>query len=139
MRIKSVDSIAKKFSSRGQQASTDYAEGVKQPRNDWETSTAAAADNYAQGVQAAIGRGSFAKGVAEAGNEKYIRKASTVGAQRFGPGIAAAEKDFAAGVKPYLDTLSSTSLPPRFPKGDPRNNQRVTAVTEALRKKKLEG
>jgi hypothetical protein len=139
MNIKSVDAIAKKYAARGGAAAGDYSDGVKNPRNDWQTSTAAAANTYAAGVQAAIGNGSFAKGVANAGSEKWSRKAQTVGAQRFGPGVQAAQPDYAKGVSPYLDTLRNLTLPPRAPKGDPSNVQRVAAIATALRSRKLAG
>jgi hypothetical protein len=36
-----------------------------------------------------------------------------------------------------LDVIANTVLPPRGPKGDPRNLDRVKAITTALRAKKL--
>jgi hypothetical protein len=46
------------------------------------------------------------------------------------------QQDYQEGVQPYLDTIAATVLPPRFPKGDPRNLERVKAITTALRKRK---
>jgi hypothetical protein len=139
IQIKSVDVIAKKYATRGAAAGADYAAGVLSPRQDWAQATAASAQVYAAGVQAAIGNGSFAKGVASAGTPKWQRKASGVGAQRFGPGVQAAQGDYASGVTPYLQLLASLTLPPRLPKGDPGNIARVAAIAQALRQKKLQG
>jgi hypothetical protein len=44
-----------------------------------------------------------------------------------------------AGVTPYLNTIAALNLPPRQAKGNPANYQRVQAVGDALRAKKLAG
>lgn len=139
MNIKSVDVIAKKYANRGGAAGSDYSDGVKSPREDWATKTAAAATTYAAGVQAAIGNRSFEKGVAAAGTEKWSRKATGVGSQRYASGVQAAAPDFAKGVGKYLDVLRNITLPPRAPKGDPANNQRSLIVQQALRAAKVNG
>ena len=43
------------------------------------------------------------------------------------------------GFQPYADTIRSTTLPPRFPKGDPRNLERTKAIATALFNKKQSG
>lgn len=134
--IKPVDAIAKKFASRAQAAGQDYTDGVNSVA-DWAGPTAAAAQTYAAGVQAAIGRNAFSSGVQKAGTEKWKRKAAGVGAQRFGAGAGAAAPDYAKGVAPYLDTLRNLTLQPRLPKGDPGNNQRALQVQQALRQQKV--
>jgi hypothetical protein len=134
--IKDAATIAKKYASRGQAAGQDYTDGINNSA-DWAANTAAAADTYAAGVQAAIGRGDFAKGVAAAGNEKFKRKAAGVGATRYGPGVSAAAPDYAKGVGPYLDVLRNLSYPKRLPKGDPGNNARSLVVQQALRAAKV--
>lgn len=139
MNIKSVDVIAKKYASRGGTAGPDYSDGVNNTQTDWAQNTAQAADTYATGVQAAIGRGAFAKGVQAAGTDKWKRKAAGVGAQRFASGVQAAQPDYARGIAPFLDVLKSLSLPKRLPKGDPGNNARSLAVQQALRAKKVSG
>ena len=139
MFIKSVDAVAKKYAARGGAAGQDYADGVNSTTNDWATNTEAQADTYAAGVQAAIGRGAFAKGVAKAGTSKWKRKASGVGSQRFAGGVQAAMPDYAAGVAPYFDVLKNLNLPKKLPKGDPANNQRSLVVQQALHARKVSG
>lgn len=139
MFIKSVDSIAKKYASRGGAAGADYKDGVEQTTNDWASNTAAQADTYAAGVQAAIGRDAFRKGVSKAGTDKWKRKAAGVGSQRFASGVQAAQGDYAAGVNPYLEVLKNLSLPKKLPKGDPANGQRSAIVQAALHQKKVSG
>ncbi len=139
MNIKSVDVIAKKYANRGGSAGADYTDGVNTTNQDWATNTSNAADTYATAVTAAIGRGAFARGVNAAGTEKWKRKASGVGGQRFASGVQAAAPDYAKGVAPYLEVLKGITLPKRLPKGDPGNIARVEAVRSALRQKKVSG
>jgi hypothetical protein len=137
IKIKSVDQAAAKFVSRASAAAPDYTNGVQNPRRDWAQSTSAADSTYAAGVQQAVSNGSFKKGVIAAGTDKWQRKSTTVGAQRFSSGVNAAKGDYATKVAPFFDVLSNLTLPPRQPKGDPSNVQRVAAVAQALRAKKL--
>ena len=113
--------------------------GISEPRTDWENATLDAAANYAEGVQQAIQDKRFSKGVEKAGTEKWKRKSLDVGVGRFGPGVQAAEQDYKNGFQPFADVIDNTVLPPRFPKGDPRNIERVKVIAEALRAKKLAG
>jgi hypothetical protein len=139
IKVKDVATSSKKFTQRGAAAAADYQSGVQAAGQDWQTNTAAAAENFAAGVQEAIGRGAFAKGVTKAGGAKYAAKAGTVGARRFPEGVREAGPDFEAGVAPYLQTIAGLTLPPRRPKGDPANFARVQAIGEALRRRKLGG
>lgn len=135
--IKSPSLIAKKWARVTPQRTEDYQSGVKSPRRDWQQATQAAADAYAKGIQSAITDKRFEKGVAEAGSQKWQAKASTKGVDRWGPGVQVAESDYQKGFAPYAEAIASTSLPPRYPKGDPRNVERVAAIAKALRAKKL--
>jgi hypothetical protein len=137
IRIKDTGSLAKKFVTRAQSAQADYTAGVQAAGSDWETNTKAAEQNFADGVNQAIADKRFGKGVANAGQGKYVQRAATLGAQRFPTGVAAAEGDWAKGAQPYLDTLKGMDLPPRRPKGDPSNMQRANAVATKLRAMKV--
>jgi len=130
---------AAKFARNAAQAGGAYQDGVQNPRTPWAAATIAAEANQAAGVQAAIAAKSFAKGVRKAGDAKYTRGAVEKGVQRFSQGVQLAEGDYQTGVAPYFAVIESTTLPPKFPKGDPRNIQRVAAMAQALRAKKLAG
>lgn len=118
-------------------ATDDYVTGVQNPRVDWAQATAAAEQTYNQGVQDAISKGRFGKGVKRAGSASQIAGAVGKGSQRFASGVSDAQAKYASRVQPFLDVISNTTLPPRGPKGDPRNLDRVKAITTALRNKKL--
>lgn len=131
-KIKSIEQIASKWAHVTPMRSGDYAEGIANPARSWKTATVAAEGSWGAGVQAAVSRKSFSKGVAAAGDEKWQRKASTIGVQRWGPGVAEAEGDYAAGFGPFRDAIANCTLPPRYARRDPRNMARVNAVIACL-------
>jgi hypothetical protein len=136
IRVKDTGAVAAKFRTRASAAATDYEVGVRAAAGDWETNTAAAESNFEQGVQDAIGRKAFGKGVRGSGG-KYVKNATELGKQRYPTGVANAEQAYAAGVGPFLDALKGMQLPPRGPKGSPQNMSRANAVAAALRAKKV--
>ena len=127
---------AQRWATRTAAATEDFVAGVANPRRDWQSATVAAAPAHKAAMTEALARDAFAKGVAKAGNEKWARATSGKGAQRFGPGAAEGVQDYQNGVAPYLQVIETTQLPPRGPKGDPRNIQRVAVLAAALRKRK---
>lgn len=127
---------AAKWARRAGSAGEEYKEGVANPRTSWQAATTAAAGAQKAGVEEALREKRFEKGVAKAGDQKWSQKAQTKGAERFGPGVASAQQDYEQAVAPYLQVIASTNLPPRGPKGDPKNFERVKVMAMALRNKK---
>lgn len=130
--IKDINAISEKWARVTPGREQDYRAGVGDPNVNWQQNTAAAASTYAEGVQAAITGNRFGRGVAAAGNEKWRRKATEVGAGRWGPGVRSAQGDFQAGFAPFAQVIQNTNLPPRAPAGDPRNIERVATMARAL-------
>lgn len=130
--IRSIEQIANKFATVTPQRTEDYRIGVQNPRKDWATSTAAAESAYESGVQLAITKKRFGKGVKAAGTETWQRGAVEKGTQRWGPGVAMAKEKYAAKFAPYRDAIERCVLPPRFARRDPRNLDRVKAVVNCL-------
>lgn len=135
--VKDVNAAAEKYKTRGQAAAGDYAKGVQGAGGRWQSGAAASEDAYNQGVQEAMARNAFAKGIQSSGGAYYEERAKTLGAQRFGPGVAAGAGNWAEGFGPYAQTLASMNLSPRGPKGDPRNIERAREVITAMRAKKV--
>lgn len=135
--VKDVTASAQKFVARAQAAGGDYSNGVSNAGGKWATNTKNSAQTYALGVQQAITDGRYAAGVNQNSQNKYQTRASTVGAQRYPQGVSGAQQSWATGVTPYLQTIANLTLPPRQPKGSAANYQRVQAVGDALRAKKL--
>jgi hypothetical protein len=130
--IRPVDVIAKKWATVTPQRTEDYQGGIENPRKDWKTETAAAAEAWKTGVQAAIAGGRFTKGVNRVGTSAWQAASLEKGVQRWGPGVQLGEDNYAAGFGPYREAILRVQLPPRFARRDPRNLDRVKAITTAL-------
>lgn len=135
--IRPVDIIAAKWATVTPQRSADYEFGVQNPRTDWARATAAANDAWKAGIQGAIAANSFAKGVARAGTPTWQQGAVSKGVQRWGPGVALAQEKYQAAFAPYREAIARTTLPPRGPRRDPRNMERVKAIVDALIRTKV--
>ncbi len=135
--IRSIEHIATKWAAVTPMRSADYAAGIADPRRSWSQATKAAESAYEDGVKTSILAKSFGKGVLKAGDEKWQRKATVNGVQRWGPGVTEAKGDYAAGFAPYQAAIAATVLPPRYARRDPRNLARVKAIVDALIAKKL--
>lgn len=131
--------FAEKWARVTPQRAQDFEEGVQSPRRDWAQATGEANARWKEGVQQASQQDRFQKGVKAAGSEKWQRKTQELGPARFGQGVQAAEDDFRQGFEPFAQTIEATNLPQRFPKGDPRNIERVKILNQALHKKKTGG
>lgn len=137
--IKSVQAIRDKWTRVTPMRSEDYKIGVTNPKRDWAQSAVAQKDTWKMAITEAAAKGMFEKGVAKAGSEKWRKNALSKGPGRFAEGVMVAGPDYEAGFAPFAEVIKATTLPPRFPKGDPRNIMRVSAIATALRKKKVEG
>lgn len=137
--VKDISTIQAKFAANAGAAGNAYKAGVASPKRPWAATTAASATAWSDGVQTAIQNGRFTKGVNAAGDSTWQTAASTTGAQRYPSGAQAAAPAYGAGEAPYLQVISGLTLPPRYPRGDTRNNDRVSAVTAALHAKKVSG
>ena len=137
MQVPTAQEIAKKWARVTPERVEDYDAGVRNPKRNWETETLAAEGNYEKGVTSAISRKGFGKGVKAAGLAKQQGNSITKGIPRFGEGVRIAESTMAASMEKVVNTMKSVSLPPKYPKGDPRNYERVRAVGDALHKMKI--
>lgn len=131
--IKSIDQSSDKWVRRASVAGPDYQAGVTNPRMPWAASAIAGKMNWQTGVQGAITRDAFAKGVTKAGDEKWRSAAIRKGPGRFAEGVAIGKDEWSKGFAPYQSAISALVLPPRGAKGDPKNIERVRAVATALR------
>ncbi len=137
--IKSLDKITSVWAKRAAAARDEYLDGVQNPRKDWEAETAAAAERYEAGLQAAFANNSFQKGVADAGTRKWQERARKVGPGRYSEGVRGAEPEYRTGFSRFHSRIAATDLPPRGPKGSPENIERVRIMAEALHDEKVSG
>jgi|SRR5882672_5307097 len=137
IKVKDAGASALKFVQRAGAAGKDYQDGVAAAGPLWASQTAAAQDTWAEAIQGAVANNRFQKGVVKAGPAKYSTNASGKGAQRYPSGVQSAGPAWSAGTQPYLTVIANTNLPPRRPKGDPGNIQRVSVLAAALRAAKM--
>ncbi|MBA7662263.1 hypothetical protein ES703_70291 [subsurface metagenome] len=130
--IKSLAAIREKWTRVTPGRGADYVLGIKNPKRDWETETVAAEDRYKAGVDAAAMKGMFGKGVKAAGSKKWEEMALKKGPGRFSEGVYIAGPAFEKGFAASHAVIERTDLPPRFPKGDPRNYERSKVIGMAL-------
>jgi hypothetical protein len=137
--IKALDKIASKWSTVTPQRAAEYSEGVQNPKADWAAETLKGSANYVKGIQAAIANKSFDKGVSKAGTDLWKKKTLEKGPLRWQQGVSISASDYQAGFSKYHAALSSLQLPPRGPKGDPGNINRVALVAKTLHDLKVKG
>lgn len=136
--VKSLNRIAEKWARVASVSQNEYTEGVNNPRADWAQKSQAAADAWNRGVQQAIQRQAFSKGVNAAGTAKWQERTLAKGPERWAQGINLSQGAYERGFAPYREVIERTTLPPRGPKGDPKNIQRVAAIADALHKAKMQ-
>lgn len=136
MRMPSARDIAKKFVRITSTRSEDYEKGVKNPKADWEDETAGAEDRFEAGIRDAISRKAFGKGVKKCGTATQIKRTIEKGVPIWPERILLAEDNMAEGMEQVVSTLEGVTLPPKYAKGDPRNIERVKAISVALHKMK---
>ncbi len=139
MAAKDASSVAQKWIRVTPQRSQDFEEGVQNPRKPWKASTLSAAQRHTDGVQKAIQEKRFEKGVSKTSEEDWKQNTISKGRTRWGEGVAIAQDKYARNFAPYLSVMTSIDPGPKFPKGDPRNIDRVKKIAMALHKKKVSG
>lgn len=128
---------SEKWQRRASAAGPDYASGIQSPRKPWAQATREAETAYNDGVQAAIAAGSFGKAATAEAQNTWAQKASTLGQQRYAPGVQASKDRYEKGFAPYKQVLENLQLPARGRRGDPNNLQRVATVANALHDAKV--
>ena len=132
VKVRPLGQVGQKWNSRTASAGPEYEVGVQNPRASWSQKAGAAAASYAAGVQGAITRNAFAKGVATAGDSEWSAKTLAKGPARSAQGVQVSQADYERGFAPYRDAIERVDLPPRGPTGSPQNLQRMTGIPQAL-------
>lgn len=135
--MKSAAQSAQKFVERASVASGDYVEGAQQTQKDQAAAAIAAKGNYAAGVQAAITRGAYERGLQESGKAGWLEGVTKKGANRFAEGVASGASKYATNSGKYDGARAAAVSLPRGPKGSEANFARSKAVGMALRKQKV--
>lgn len=136
--IKDIGYIVEKWKRKAAASQRDYATGVQRPRRPWQQATIEASERWTQAIQEAAARGAFGAGVQASSDADWQRGIQTKGVQRWAPGVSASSDKYQRGFAPYAEAIRSLTLPPRGPTGDPGNIERVRAIAETLRARKLQ-
>lgn len=134
--VPTATAAAAKWSNNTPNSGQFYKAGVESAGGRWQQGVDDADQAYQAGVNTAIANDLYSKGVAGKAS-KYVTKASTIGVQRFGPGVQAAVGDFQTGIGKVLSVIGAITLPPRAGVGN--NMVRSQMVADALHAAKLAG
>lgn len=135
--MKTAQQSAQKFVERAGAASGDYVEGAQRTSKDQSAAAIAAQPNYVAGVQAAITRGAYAKGLQKSGKAGWLKGITEKGANRFAEGVASGSAKYAINSGAYDSARAAADSLPRGAKGSEANYARAKAVGMALRKQKV--
>jgi len=131
--MKSASQAAQKFVERAAVAGQDYVSGAEQTTKDQAALAIAGKANYAAGVQAAISKDSYAKGLQKSGKSGWLAGVKAKGAERFSSGVASSASKYATNSAKYDSARNAAASLPRGPKGSAQNLARVAGVVNALR------
>lgn len=137
--IRPIHAIKEKWSRVTPQRTEDYKIGVQNPRRDWADAASAQADTWKSAIMEAATKNLFAKGVQEAGTAKWKDRAIRKGPSRFAEGVMVGADDYAKGFEPYRSVIEAVTPPPKFPRGDPRNIERVKSYAQPLHARRVGG
>lgn len=135
--FKDLGASATKLAQRGQNASADYTKNAVAAAGDWHTNAAASNQNWKDGINAAVGRDAFSKGIQAAGPQAYATQVQAVGGTRFSDGMSKAGPKWQAGFGKIAAMVQGKDLGPRGIKGSPANKQRAANMSDAWRAAKL--
>jgi hypothetical protein len=131
-RVREVGYLAEKWSRKAGQAAPDYEFGVRNPTTDWQQATLQARDAWRAGIQQAIQENRWENAIRQTSTQQWAEAAATKGPQRYSQGVQLARDKWAREWEPYRQVIESVQLPPRGPRGDPNNIQRVAKIAQEL-------
>ncbi len=131
-RVRETAVLAEKWSRRAGMAAPDYEAGVRNPKVDWQQATLQARDAYRQGIQQALQENRWENAVRQTSTQVWQQAAAEKGPQRYAQGVQMARDKWAQAWEPFRQVIESVQLPPRGPRGDPNNIQRVAKIATEL-------
>jgi len=137
VKIKSLEDIATKYVEVAPTKAPYYEKEVKAAGDDWKEGALAGQKAYETAMRDPKVLARRKEQIDDAAKEKYVRKAGTLGPDRYAAGTAAAKEDFRSGFEKYHGVIAALTLPERGPRGDPKNINRVKAVADALHKARV--
>lgn len=139
VKTKGVERTVSKYQSRVAVAGPDYKAGIMSPKRSWAESAANAANTWGSAIQEAVSRGSFEKGIRDAGDSKWSQMADKKGTARFSQGVDIGLPFYRQGMSENLSIIEGVTLGVKGPKGSAQNYERSKTIGDALRAAKLAG
>lgn len=130
--MKSAAQSAEKFVRNAGNATQDYSDGAQQTTKDQSAAAIAAKGSYASGVQKAISRGAYEKGLQRSGKQGWLKGVTEKGANRFAEGVASSRDKYATESGKYDGARGAAASLPRGSRGSAENYNRSAAVGKAL-------
>lgn len=135
--MKSAQEVAQKYANRSASASGDYVDGAKKTSKDQSARAIASKEIYKQSLQESFTSDRYAKGLQKAGTQKWKEGVERKGQSRYAEGVSAGVNDYVTESSQYDSARSAADNMPRGLKGSAQNLNRVKAVVDALRAKKV--
>lgn len=136
-KIRSMAKIKEKYGRVTPSKGPELEAGLRDPKKNWHDETLAAGDAWRGGVEGAIARDGFIKGVSAVDQSDYLEPSLKLGVRRYRDGVTFGVPKYADRFAPYRDVIEGTTLPPRGPVGDPANIERVRIIASALHDAKV--
>ena len=135
--IRSLAKIKEKYGRVTPGKGPELEAGLRDPKKNWHEHTLAASEAWRGGVEGAIARDGFAKGVGAVDQSDYLDPALKLGVKRYRDGVTYGVPKYGTKFAPFRDVIAATILPPRGPVGDPANVERVRIMAAALHDAKV--
>ena len=137
--MRSASASAVKWATRAGSASGDFAEGARTTTKDQAASAIAAKELYKIGVNEAISKGRFEKGLQKSGKAGWLKGIIEKGEMNYATGVSTsgAQSSYSTNSGRFDSARNAAASLPRGPKGSPANLGRVGAVVNALRAVKM--
>ena len=136
-KIRPLKDISQKYITVTPARAPQYQAGVTNPLDDWQEGALGGDPAFQSGVTDAIARDARPAGIRLTGTPGWKGPTLQKGVQRWPQGVRFGGSKYERNFGPFREVIERTELPPRGPKGDPNNIERVRVMAEALRAAKL--
>ena len=132
MKTKTAEQALLAYKAGEGRAGQNYGAGV-QATTGWKEAAIAGEATYAAALQESIANKKRARRLEETAEEKWKQNAMNKGVTRIGPGMKAAEGDYARGMSKVISVIAATDLPARTADSDTNIDNRVKPLARALK------
>jgi len=125
-----AEEAATRLEEAGLSMSGRYQRGTEGAGSKWLSGASKAEDNYKEGITKSLARGSFAKGIQEAGASAYDEGVRTKGVHNWPTGMQSAGPKYARKVAKYTSLWGAALPTSRGSRGSVQNMKRMQENVE---------